>query len=482
MKDTTQGAEQHEPDEEGDDFLPSGPIIPTFSPVDNSNRKTRMMTERQYLEYVPETEIEFPIGNPLKDCPGLLGQLADHISRASVMRSPCSGLAAALPVLGAVMGRAYQTETRLRTNVYAVVLADSGDGKTSTVSPSKEMLISAGLNHIIGPDRYASGNGVLKALADNPVRVSFLDEFGHMLQQIRNPGSGAHMRQILTEFTALYSAANTLYAGIGYAGKPPAPIDCPHLCLFGMATPGQLWKAFGSGSLEDGTVARYLIMPAGTTWDNLPDNSQARTVELGLRAIAAETLSVTDSKSGILTPMTVRMDENARKEYRNLVKTMRTLASFATATEKRGAPAVLRRVAENAAKIALISAVGRDPRNPKINEFDFAIGHAIARWSAIETIRNIAIHIADNHHEADLNRIEDAIRKAGKRGIRRTELGRRSRAIKRRDLNEILEQLIESNDVVRVEGSPTGKGRPEQRFFHRIHAPETGPNTSEQRH
>ena len=232
-------------------------------------RPPELPSDAAFEALVPRTPQPFPLGP--EDCPGVLGEVAAYIDAASATSTEAGALAVALPVLGAVMGRAYATPSNLRTNILSVALGGSGSGKTSLVNPAKELLRLAGVPEVIGQDRIASGSGLLRMLTVEPRRVCFLDEFGHLLQQIGAPGAGIHSRQILTEFTRLYSDAGTLYTGTAYAGREPEPIDCPHLCLFGMATPEQFWRAFGSSSLEDGSIARFLVFPIGTARIKDPD-------------------------------------------------------------------------------------------------------------------------------------------------------------------------------------------------------------------
>ena len=66
-------------------------------------------------------------------------------------------------------------------------------------------------------------------------------------------------------------------------------------------------------------------------------------------------------------------------------------------------------------RIALISAVGRNPYAPVIAKREFDIGHALAHRSATMMIHNIASHIADNQTERDLNDVKRFICEGGDR-------------------------------------------------------------------
>lgn len=432
-------------------------VAPAFSGPRQraTGRQFELPSDAAFEALVPRTPQPFPLGPD--DCPGALGEIASYVDAASATSTEAGALAVALPILGAVMGRAYATPSNLRTNILSVALGGSGSGKTSLVNPAKELLRLAGIPEVLGQDRIASGSGLLRMLTVEPRRVCFLDEFGHMLQQIGAPGAGIHSRQILTELTKLYSDAGTLYTGTAYAGREPEPIDCPHLCLFGMATPDQFWRAFGSSSLEDGSIARFLVFPIGDARIKDPDLHFRAQAVAAVKVIVEAIRGLARGNLGRTSLLTVDFDEPADAARLALQETMQACAQYAELNGVRGAPAILRRVAENAQRIALISDIGRNPCAPVIEMRDFDIGHSLARWSATTMIHNVASHIADNQTERDVNDVERFIHAAGDRGRVWREVQRKFRRVKSRDLKEIYESL-EREGSIRVETTPAGTG------------------------
>jgi hypothetical protein len=109
--------------------------------------------------------------------------------------------------------------------------------------------------------------------------------------------------------------------------------------------------------------------------------------------------------------------------------------------------AILARIGENALKLALIVAVGRNPAKPEIDltSTEWAIG--FVQNYARRTIEAVERHVADTEVEAHLKRIKEIIRNAGAKGITKSEVTRASQWLKSRDRNEILETLIESGDI-----------------------------------
>jgi hypothetical protein len=180
--------------------------------------------------------------------------------------------------------------------------------------------------------------------------------------------------------------------------------------------PEQFWRAFGSSSLEDGSIARFLVFPIGAARIKDPNLRFQREAVAAVKTVVEAIRGLVRGNLGGPALLTVDFDEQADAARLALQGTMQACAQYAELNSVRGAPAILRRVAENAQRIALISAVGRNPAAPVIEMRDFDIGHALARWSATTMIHNIASHIADNQTERDVNDVERFIQTAGARG------------------------------------------------------------------
>ena len=77
--------------------------------------------------------------------------------------------------------------------------------------------------------------------------------------------------------------------------------------------------------------------------------------------------------------------------------------------------AILSRIGENALKLALIVAVGRDPTSPVIDITDAEWAIGFVRHFASRTMEAVERHVADTETEAHLKRIREIIRAAGRR-------------------------------------------------------------------
>ena len=191
-----------------------------------------------------------------------------------------------------------------------------------------------------------------------------------------------------------------------------------------------------------------MIMPLGDTSPKVPDDSAAEQVAKSIRDLQQAINSRISGNMGRIEAMTVPMDDYAARACADLKAKETAFAKSAERDGVKGAPSIIKRVTENAIKIALISAVGRNYRNPEIDQRDMDIGHAIAWWSANVMIRNIASHVADNQTERDVNDVERFVREAGGDGREWSEILRRFRRIKARDLKDIIEALDREGSIV----------------------------------
>jgi len=102
--------------------------------------------------------------------------------------------------------------------------------------------------------------------------------------------------------------------------------------------------------------------------------------------------------------------------------------------------AVLARVAENAAKLALVRAVAADPADPLIRAQDADWAIAFARYWGERTLAEIRAHIADNETEREHKRVLDIVTKATPGGgITKRQLTRDPQFLDKRPRNETIE-------------------------------------------
>ncbi|KGL03136.1 DUF3987 domain-containing protein [Thalassobacter sp. 16PALIMAR09] len=391
---------------------------------------------------------------------GLVGDLTDYMLSTARRPQPLLSLGASLCAIGALMGRQYSTESNLRSNLYVVGIADSGSGKNHAREIINEVLFEAGLAHHLGGNKIASGAGLLTALHRQPAILFQIDEFGMFLAAAADRRrSPRHITEILDNMTELYTAAGGIFLGAEYANRDGSnerrDINQPCLSVYGTTTPLHFWGALQGANVVDGSLARFLILPSD---EDYPDENIAVGMRQADPALIAGLQSVasggghqkgnlagkTADQNTVVNPTIVPMTEEARARFKALSAKLTGELRAASGT---AFTAILARIGENALKLALIVAVGRDPTNPAIDlsAADWAID--FVRHYARRTIAAVERHVADTETEAHLKRLKEVIRAAGSSGITKSEVTRASQWLKSRDRNEILETLIESGEI-----------------------------------
>ena len=401
---------------------------------------------------------------------GLVGDLTNYMVLTARRPQPLLSLGASLCAVGALMERQYRTQSNLRSNLYIVGIADSGSGKNHSREIINELFLAAGLANYLGGNKIASGAGLLTALHRHPASLFQIDEFGMFLAAAADrKRSPRHVTEILDNMTELYTAAGGVFLGAEYANRDGTnerrDIDQPCLCVYGTTTPLHFWSSLQGANVIDGSLARFIILPTDDDYppENLDSGLRTPPVSLltALRRIAerggrpcGNLEGATSGPETRADPYVVPLSDEARARFREL-----SAGITAELREARGTAftALLARVAENAQKLALIIAVGRDPENPEISssDADWAIG--FVRHFTSQARAAIERFVADNETEAHHKRLKELIRAAGAAGMTKSQITRASQWLKARDRDEILMSLMDSGDVVSQVVSTKGR-------------------------
>lgn len=406
---------------------------------------------------------------------GLVEDLVDWI--VSSAEQPCRALAlaAVLPLVACLAGPRFSTGGRdTRPNIYIVALAESGFGKEHARSQIKRLLMS---DHGVfekygGPARIMSASALREVLEAHQSVNCQIDEFGGFVREITDRRAGSHQRAISTDLRDYYSASSTYFEGAAYRGSPPKRIYNPNLCIHGTSTPDQFWTALSSASAEDGLLPRLVLFHVtGEKPDAVKPRIDVRDVPYILMDRMAKVAGIDVVKARTSNLKGIKVAPFAENKPYIVPWTEDALGLFASvketieAKEKLVLPEsrpFLRRILENAIKLALIVAVGTDPDEPVISEANMEWAVTLAWSCAAGMIEQVTERLSDNPREAAYKRIAALIKAAGIKGITMGRLADRLKAIDTRQRDEIIKDLKEA-DLVREENSGTG-GRPRRRL------------------
>jgi hypothetical protein len=406
---------------------------------------------------------------------GALGLLNRYILDTAIKPQPWLATGASLAALGALMGRKYRTETNLRTNLYTVGMADSGAGKDHARNAIKEAFIAAGLHQYLGGNRIASGAGLLSALQRQPAILFQKDEFGQFLGSIADKRRAPkYLTEIWDLLIELYTSAGGTFLGSEYADqreRPKVDIVQPCCCLHATTVPGPFWAALKLGALYDGGLARLLVFRGDGMQDsNLNPRSiddvpgeliaSLQAIERGIPDRASGNLNNVNGANINPTPSTVPMDDEARDVFLQLDRKQTKLLREAAGTEQ---SAIIARVWENTAKVALIMAVSDNPSAPVIRWHNASMAQAYVELCTKTLIDESTHYLADNQLEEYTKRVLRLVVGGGEAGISKKDITRKTQYLTKQQRDEILETLVLSNQVAfRVEFTA---GRPVTTYF-----------------
>lgn len=418
----------------------------------------------------PAPQAAMAVSPDLMDVPGALRLFIDHCEQTAMSPQPFLALAAGICMVGALAGRRYRTTTDLRTNIYAVGVADSGAGKDHARKQILRCLYAANLPHYLGGSDVASGAGLRSAIQRHPSMLFQIDEFGDWLAGVLGEKASTHKKQIASMLKELYSSASGPWQGTEYAdqsatGKPKLDIHQPNACLYGTTTPGQFWGAVAGANLHDGLLARMLLFvsPCSYPDERDPDLSDpSPDLITALQAIAAGPGSATNGAGNLGAlmlastapePMTVPETPEAAQSRRalrqdQLKQQRKHEGTYVTA--------IAGRLAENAMKLALVRAISRDPAAPIIQADDVAWGRALAQHCVDTLLREAAQNVGDTDYERKVNRALSYIRKHGPISAR--EMLLKGWRLPGKEREEILRTLVEGGLAIAIEHPPSPQG------------------------
>lgn len=400
---------------------------------------------------------------------GLMRDIHEHIVSTSTSPQPFLALGAALCIIGAAAGRRYRSVSNIRTNVLVMAVADSGSGKDRPLKCVANCLIDAGLDNFIAGSKVASATAIVTALREHPVTTFALDEIGHMIGINSGKKAGSHQAEILPLITEIYSKAGDKYLGINFANSElnkRQVIHQPHLVIFGATVPGTLWKAFSSGSVADGSLARWLLFKSP---ENYPDPNEEiydfdtpQHIKDGIRAVAGLMPEGTGNLSGIntnlmsssetLLPLLVEETHEAGEAIKQ-----RRRDELAQKRANEGTPrtSVLARLTEHTIRVALIRAISRNPSSPVIELEDVEWSCALVDHCVGSMLAESDQSISDNETEANHKKVLAIITKAGT--ITSNDLARRTQSLGKNARGDILASLVEAGQIVKL---VSGEGKP----------------------
>ena len=380
---------------------------------------------------------------------GFVEETMTWINETAVCPQPTFALAAALCLAGTIFGRHVQDESGQRTNLYLMGVGYTSCGKDhalKAVARALDACEASGLR--LG--QVTSDSAVEYALRREPRFAMLIDEAGHFFANVSNAKTfGSPLQSLKPALLELWSCANSRWKGKQRVPKNereagPVLIDNPHVCLFGMTQPQIFFEGASKTDLRDGWLARNLFFISKTR----PKPHVLPQGEVPVH-IRREVMCWTAPSEAVRT---IPADDGAKAAFEafNDEVYWKMLKADKTGDETNY---LYGKALENARRVALTLAVGRDGKAAVVTERDADYACRLVRYLVGDLIRAVRETVSESPDEKAKKRIVQIVADAGSGGISRNELTRKTQFIRKSFRDEYLADLIESGELVMTTGT-----------------------------
>ena len=304
------------------------------------------------------------------EVPGFVSDLMNFTLRTSYYPNKALAFAGAMAMLSHLTGRRYKDQRGGRFNLYLLALAKSGTGKEHPRSVNIDLATVTGIVGEFG-DTFASGEGLEDSLLISPAMIYQVDEVDYLFNTVKV--KDARAEQINSMLLKLYSESKTTHIMRKKAiqrgqPSPGSVIVQPHLTVFGTATPKFFYQSLTERTMENGLLARCIILEAGERGD-AGNPHEEDFPEAFLETIKAIIRMGRENNlyGEYPHPMVIQETPEATQKLKEVFTLADEEYRKASAVEDDAANALWARAGEKVSKLAALYAISREPLNPQVN-------------------------------------------------------------------------------------------------------------------
>lgn len=414
-----------------------------------------------------ERDGEFP--EELMHVPGFVDAYADYIYRVSARPNKVLSFAGALAMMSHLAGRKFIGSGGATPNVYLVALANSGVGKDAPRKANKALAdVCEAIDTVA--EQIGSGQGLEDALFECPSTLFQMDEFDTVLNAMKEKGSiSEHLYTYLLNFFSEASTTHALRKKMkseaekqalmvsSATGKRPAlKIFYPTLTLFATAIPDRFYSALTLRALENGLLARCLVIEATKRGAANPNADRASIAFPDIVLDCARTLFERGCRQPITEKPSLHVVPYAEGavDFKNSLndEADRLYASCEKKNDRAGM-AVWNRVLEIAERLALVYAISENFYAPKVTVAALDWAWKVVLHSARRMLSMVDSYVVDGRVEQNAMAVYRYLMRAEnrKKPVARTLLGNNTH-LSKKDLDEAIETLVDRDMVDVIKG------------------------------
>ena len=310
---------------------------------------------------IPETYFQVP---------GFVSELMNFTLRTAYYPNKALAFAGAMAMLAHLTGRRYKDQRGGRFNLYLLALAKSGTGKEHPRTVNIDLATVTGIVSEFG-DTFASGEGLEDSLLISPSMIYQVDEVDYLFNTVKVKDVRAE--QINSMLLKLYSESKTTHIMRKKAlqrgqPSPGSVIIQPHLTVLGTATPKFFYQSLTERTMENGLLARCIILEAGERGDagNPHEEDFPEAILETIKAIIR--MGRENNLYGEYPhPMVIQETPEATQRLKDVFTLADEEYRKASAVEDDAANALWARAGEKVSKLAALYSISREPLNPQVD-------------------------------------------------------------------------------------------------------------------
>jgi hypothetical protein len=387
-------------------------------------------------------------------CP-ILKSTYDWVQSVAPAPIPIFSLSASLSLLAFLKKDAVISTTDLRTNLYILVIGPSRSGKNNGLGCISAILKALDKRGSLA-SAIGSSQGLIDALCKKENCVYWAqDEISHIFQNFQNRNAGTHETRLEQQLLTLYNCNYITTDKI--KGEEIQGIENPYLNVYGTATENIINKLNPEAAVS-GLLARFLVFWLKPDYEPSERNTN---INKSIPHKLLEELSSIKCVGKI-----VSFDDSAKEWFRRFSKVTQTVQRELRCQAAK-VDSLVGNLGEQSIKLALLVAKAQrieiDTGNSKA-EYDDAIKITLKdiQWAvsvAIHCLKNnldIAGLLTENKNEKHINKILEYLAAHTGKWVKRANICRHLRyAINARQLDDLLEPLLESKQIIKT---PSKKG------------------------
>ena len=388
-------------------------------------------------------------GEELKPCKGMFDSIYTNILDNSWIKQPNLAFGATLALLSTVVSRKLAFQG-MSPNLYILNIAPSGSGKDAPQQLVKKYLIEIGADSLLGAGDYVSDASLMDSLDVRPTRLDIMDEAGGILKTV-NKGKSDYNGKMADILAELYTSSNTKYLGRATAEGNKGSCYRPNINILASTTPTGFSEGISIQSIEKGLMGRFLIFqgdphnPAKRLRSFPKLHKNARDGLLFWFGFNPE--SESEAIAGIPQNY-VDLKATAKAEDRlDAIFDYFDILRRDTDFDDPKLP-IIARLYQQMVKLVIIAAASRTTYEvPTIHEDDveWAFNTILFYYNSIQGI--IDKYIFSNNQERESMMVLNLIKEFG--NLTKRELYNKTRNLSKRQRDSIIDELIESGNIVR---------------------------------